>query len=89
METEIIKWIVMTVFGLFIGGGSFLMKRTISEQDEKIKDLRHEHFLLSQDLHETKRTYLHKDDFKEFKQELRGMFEEIRNDIRSLNELRK
>jgi hypothetical protein len=31
-----------------------------------------------------KQDYLHKEDFKEFKTELRGMFEEIKQDIRAL-----
>lgn len=79
-SVQIISLCVSLVVGLL----GYFMKRTINDLDEKVKELRHEHYLLTQDLQETKRTYLHKDDFKEFKQELRGMFEEIRNDIRSL-----
>lgn len=60
------------------------MKRSITENDNKIRDLQVSHKELANELANTKQTYLHKDDFKEFKVELRGMFDELRSDIRSL-----
>jgi len=39
---------------------------------------------LESELSSVKQNYLPRDDFKEFKVELRGMFEEIRKDIRSI-----
>lgn len=61
------------------------MKRSIGENDSKIKRLEDQHDAMSKDLQQTKQNYLHKDDFKEFKIELRQMVEEIRSDIRSLH----
>lgn len=60
------------------------MKRSIDENDAKIRDLQESHKAIVLDLQTTKQNYLHKDDFKDFKIELRGMFEEIKQDIRSL-----
>lgn len=81
MDLDTLKWLLMT--GLGIGG--FLMKRSINENDTKIKRLETQHDDLNKDLQSTKQNYLHKDDFKEFKIELRQMVEEIRSDIRSLH----
>lgn len=61
------------------------MKRSITENDNKIRDLQVSHKELANELQHTKQTYLHKDDFKEFKIELRQMVEEIKTDIRSLH----
>lgn len=55
------------------------MKRTIDENEKRIS-------ALEKTASDIKQEYLHKDDFKEFKGELRGMFEEIRSDIRSLRD---
>lgn len=73
METEVIKWILLAVFG----GVSWFMKRTIDQNDREVQNLK-------QTVQQIKEQYLHKDDFKEFKTELRGMFEELRLDIRNL-----
>lgn len=40
---------------------------------------------LQSDVDMIKKDYLHKDDFKDFKVELRAMFEELRKDIRAMN----
>jgi hypothetical protein len=82
MNAELINYLALTVFGVL----GYLMKRSITEQDLKIVELKQELHNTQSDLQDTKRNYLHKDDFKEFKQELRGMFEEIKSDIRSLRE---
>lgn len=73
MEAEVIKWAILAA----LGGVSWLMKRTIDQNDQEVKNLK-------QTVQQIKEQYLHKDDFKEFKTELRGMFEELRTDIRSL-----
>lgn len=80
MEWQYISLVLTVVLGV----GSFLMKRSITENDNKIRDLQVSHKELANELANTKQTYLHKDDFKEFKVELRGMFDELRSDIRSL-----
>lgn len=41
---------------------------------------------LQSDVDMIKKEYLHKEDFKDFKIELRSMFDELRKDIRALNE---
>lgn len=55
----------------------WFMKNNITESKERLNKLEAE-------LSSVKQNYLHRDDFKEFKVELRGMFEEIRKDIRSI-----
>lgn len=75
---------VSIILTIILGIGGFLMKRSITENDNKIRDLQVSHKELANELQHTKQTYLHKDDFKEFKVELRGMFDELRSDIRSL-----
>lgn len=73
MEVEIIKWIIMTLGGIVV----WFMKNTISDQQTEIKNLK-------SDIEVIKQEYLPKDDFKEFKRELRDMFTEIKTDIREL-----
>lgn len=73
-EIDIIKWVVFSLMGLAV----WFMKRTIDGYEARIHAVELEQQLI-------KSNYLHKDDFKEFKVELRGMFEEIRKDLRKLN----
>lgn len=73
MELEVIKWVAMSVMGLAM----WFLKRTIDSYDEKIK-------VIEQQITTIQRDYLHRDDFKEFKLELRAMFDEIKADIREL-----
>ena len=72
-EIEILKWVVFAVFG----GFTWFLKRTLDSAEARIKSL-------EMDLALVKNDYLHKNDFREFKIELRAMFEEIRTDIREL-----
>ena len=70
---------VTSVLGVLIAVAGWLMKRTIDAQETKLSHL--------EDVVDTiKQEYLHKNDFRDFKAELRGMFEEIQRDIRSLRE---
>jgi 3-dehydroquinate dehydratase len=73
MESQFIHWFVTGVLGVV----TYLVKRTIDAYDEKIKQQ-------DKDIAEIRRDYLHRDDFKEFKLELRMMFDEIKADIREL-----
>ena len=68
-----IQSIVITALGLVV----WFMQNNITTTREDIVNLRAE-------LSNVKSNYLHKDDFKEFKTELRNIFNEIKNDIRSL-----
>lgn len=73
VDPEVVKWIVMA--GL--SGLVWFMKRTLNSTEESIEKLKADIVLI-------KDKYLHKDDFREFKTELRGMFEEIRKDIKEI-----
>ncbi len=72
-ELEIIKWGFLAV----LGGFTFMLQRELKTKDESIRELQVE-------VQNIKQNYLHRDDFKEFKVELRSMFDEIKQDIRSL-----
>jgi hypothetical protein len=72
-ELEFVKWLMLALLSL----GVWLMKRTLDKNENKVSELEHE-------IQTIKTEYLHKNDFKEFKIELRGMFEEIRQDLRGL-----
>ena len=73
-EIEIIKWIVLAIGSGFI----WFLKRTLDESTNRITKL-------EIDVASVKNAYLHKDDFRDFKTELKSMFEEIRADIREIN----
>jgi len=72
-ELEFVKWAMVGLLSL----GVFFMKRTLDRIEKEQVDLKAE-------IQRVKEEYLHKNDFREFKTELRSMFEEIRADIRSL-----
>jgi len=72
-ESQILQWFVFGLMGVAV----WFMKNNITESKERLNKL-------EQELSSVKQNYLHRDDFKEFKVELRGMFEEIRKDIRSI-----
>lgn len=72
-EAEIIKWVVLGLMSV----GVWFMKRTIDKTEKDVEDVK-------RSIQQIKQDYLHKEDFKEFKVELRSMFEDIRNDIRSI-----
>lgn len=72
-ESQILQWFVFGLMGVAV----WFMKNNIMESKDRLTKLESE-------LSSVKQNYLHRDDFKEFKVELRGMFEEIRKDIRSI-----
>lgn len=74
-EVEVIRWIILAAFGAL----GWFMKRTINEQQTRIE-------VLEKSQQYIREQYLHKDDFKEFKQELRSWFDEIKIDIRGLRQ---
>lgn len=75
VEAELIKWALLTIMGGFV----WFLKRTVDSYESRITRIETE-------VTTVKSNYLHKDDFKEFKVELKTMFEEIKADIRSLRE---
>jgi restriction endonuclease S subunit len=72
-DYEIVKWAITGIIGIIV----WFLKRTIDKQDSRIDSLDKEQRTFRED-------YLHKNDFKDFKIEIRGMFEEIKTDIREL-----
>lgn len=72
-EAEIIKWIVLGLMSV----GVWFMKRTLDKTEKDVEEIK-------SSIQKIKQDYLHKEDFKDFKTELRGMFEEIKSDIRAL-----
>ena len=72
-ELEVVRWLAFAGLSVAL----FFLKRTLDLVEEKNKELERE-------IHIIQNEYLHKDDFREFKNELRTMFEEIRKDVRSL-----
>jgi hypothetical protein len=73
-ESALLSW--GFTFAIAIAG--WFMKRTLDSNELKIAKLEAE-------MSAMKSNYLHKDDFREFKTELKSMFEEIRADIRQIN----
>lgn len=72
-EIDILRWALTIVLGGFV----WFMKRTLDKVEKDMVNTQN-------DIAKIKEDYLHKQDFKDFKVELRGMFEEIKNDIRAL-----
>jgi hypothetical protein len=79
-ELEIARWVVYAVMGLAI----WFLKRTVDGYDDKFKTIESNRTEQSKEIAEIRRDYLHRDDFREFKNELRGMFEELKVDIKEL-----
>lgn len=69
---------------------TYFLKRTIDQNDRALQELKTSHIALDLNVQNFKQQvrdgYLHKDDFKEFKIELRSMFDELKSDIKSLRE---
>ena len=71
--------IIIFVANVIFGGLVWFLKRELTFSSERLLRLENE-------VNTMKSTYLHKDDFREFKQELKDMFEEIKRDIHSLRD---
>lgn len=72
-ELQFVNWALLAL----LSAGGWFMKRTLDNTERQI-------LALELSVQQVKDNYLHKNDFKEFKSELRGMFEEIRQDIKEL-----
>lgn len=72
-ETDFVFYIISGLLGF----GMYLFKRTLEQQQEDIKELKVQQARIKEE-------YLPKNDFREFKTELRSMFEEIKTDIKEL-----
>ena len=79
-ELEVIKWVVLAVMGLAV----WFFKRNLETVDRRMEAINTELQASKTDIQHVKRDYLHRDDFKEFKIELRAMFEEIKRDLKDV-----
>lgn len=82
MELELLRWLVVSLLGV----STYFLKRTVDQMDQTIKDHRIAHTALQVDVQNIKNEYLHKNDFKDFKMELRSMFDDLKKDIKELRE---
>lgn len=72
-EVEFIKWAILAILGGFV----WFLKRTITDNETEISRLNAE-------VNDIKLNYLHRNDFREFKEELRQMFDRLREDIKEI-----
>lgn len=80
VELEIFKWVAYTLLGVAV----YLLKRTIDDLDKNLLDHKATISNIYNDVQNVRTEYLHKNDFKDFKVELRNMFEDLRQDIKAL-----
>ena len=73
--------ILLFIGNLILAGFAWFVKREMSMIDQRINKIENEQITV-------RANYLHKDDFKEFKQELKEMFEELKKDLRTLQNVR-
>ena len=75
MDIQIVQNIVLVLIGI----AGWFMRKTIGDLETKQR-------LHDEEIKNIQKNYLHRDDFREFKVELTGMFNEIKSDIRALRE---
>jgi hypothetical protein len=80
MDTSTLQWIASGVLLIM----SYFLKRTVDSYDERFKQHELRFDSQTKELAEIRRDYLHRDDFKEFKEDLREMFNEIKTDIKEI-----
>lgn len=73
MEFQLISLVVNGLLGI----AGYFMRTTLAENKSELRRL-------DSELQTVRREYLHKDDFRDFKVELREMFQEIKKDIKEL-----
>lgn len=73
VDAETVRWALTGLLGLIMWFG----KQTLD-------DIKHEIVLLKEEDQSFKQNYIHKDNFKEFKEELRAMFAEMKSDIKEI-----
>lgn len=75
---------VIYLFPIVAAFAVYLLKRQVDQLDRVLVEYKAAQVLLQTDLQNVKNDYLHKNDFKDFKIELRSMFDELKSDIKSL-----
>lgn len=82
MDFEALKWIAMGLLSTVV----YFLKRTVDQTETALMEHKIAQTQLQTEVQTIKNEYLHKNDFKDFKQELRGMFDDLKADIRGLRE---
>ena len=80
IESTLLLYVLPLVAGLAL----YLLKRQIDQLDKTLGEHKQMFSLIQSDIQVIRNEYLHKNDFKDFKIELRLMFDELKNDIRGL-----
>ncbi len=80
IESTLLLYVLPLVAGLAL----YLLKRQIDQLDKTLVEHKQMFSLIQSDIQVIRNEYLHKNDFKDFKIELRLMFDELKNDIRGL-----
>lgn len=73
-EADIVKWVVWGAVGIVM----WFLRNTITKSQKDIEDLKADNIKIRTD-------YLHRDDFREFKVELRLMFDELKQSIKEIH----
>ena len=73
LDAEIVRWGLMGIMGLLV----YFMRRAVDQNDASVERLKLE-------LQAVKLDYLHRNDFREFKQEIRGLFDDLKKDIKDI-----
>ena len=80
IESTLLLYVLPLVAGLAL----YLLKRQIDQLDKTLGEHKQMFNSIQSDIQVIRNEYLHKNDFKDFKTELRLMFDELKNDIRGL-----
>lgn len=71
--------VLLFVGNVILAGFAWFIKRELGMIDQRILKVENEQISV-------RTSYLHKDDFKEFKQELKEMFEELKRDLHTIRD---
>jgi hypothetical protein len=80
MELELLKWIALGLLSIV----TYFLQRTVNSMEERFRETKLSHTALQVEVQGIKNEYLHKNDFRDFKVELRAMFDELKSDIKGL-----
>ena len=78
IESTLLLYVLPLVAGLAL----YLLKRQIDQLDKTLVEHKQMFSLIQSDIQVIRNEYLHKNDFKEFKLELRTWIDELKADIR-------
>lgn len=80
-ELQVLSTYLLPIVAAFV---IYLLKRQVDQIDRQLIEHRAKCELIQVEIQNVKNDYLHKNDFKDFKAELRAMFDELKSDIKGL-----